>query len=432
MFQGVLIIIFMVVVIILMISGKLPTLYAVPLLAIGIAVIGRLPFRGQDSILDSVIGDGSLRLASSYVAVFIATWLGSVMEKTKISETMIRKAAELGGDKTLLVTILLFLVTVALSSVMSGLGAVIMMGTIVIPILISVGVDKLTSAVIMMLAYGSGEHFGLIKSTYFSDVFKIDVLKTYHYALIVATCSCFASIICILWYYFKNGKKFAFAAPLKVESDEDDVYEIKGFRGAMAMLTPFVPIFVALVLKWPPLPSFLIGLIWALVWTSKGLKKTFNLGARTCYEGFLLGAPCACLMIFIGWLLVAINAGQVREALVPLMSVITPTSPLTFVLFFSILAPFALYRGPFNMYGLGAGIAALMATSGLLTPMMVCVGFMGVSPIQNVSCPTNTSNVWCAGFVEAEVTAITKRQLIFIWAGVTVAIIIGTALHWSN
>jgi hypothetical protein len=435
MLQGILIIVFMVLLIILMVAGKIPTLYAIPLLAIGIAIIGGLPLRGKDSILDTVIQDGSLRLASSYVGVLIATWLGSIMEKTKISETMIRKAAELAGDKTLIVALLLFAVTCALSSTMSGLGAVIMIGTIVIPILISVGVDKFTAGAIMLLAYGTGEHWGLIKANYFADVLKLDVQTTYRYCLIVAACSTIASIVYILWRFLKNGRKFAFAAPVDnmapSDSGDDDAYEIKGWRGGLAMLTPLVPIFVVVAFKWPVIPSFVVAVLWALVWTSKGLRKTFNLGAKTCYEGFLLGAPCAALMIFIGMLLNAINIGSVKDALAPLINAITPTSPITFVLFFILLAPLVLYRGPLNMYGLGAGIAALMSAAGILSPMMVGVGFFGVSALQDTSCPTNTHNVWAAGFVEVDVTAITKRQLLFVWVSAAVAIIIGTTLFWS-
>ena len=67
-----------------------------------------------------------------------------VMEKTRISETMIKKGAELGGDKTLIVTLVLFIIASILFSVVNGLGTVIMVGTIVIPILVSVGVDKFT------------------------------------------------------------------------------------------------------------------------------------------------------------------------------------------------------------------------------------------------------------------------------------------------
>lgn len=81
------------------------------------------------------------------------------------------------------------------------------------------------------------------------------------------------------------------------------------------------------------------------------------------------------------------------------------------------------------MYGLGAGIAALMASLGTIAPMMVCIGFLGVAAVQDTSCPTNTHNVWAAGFVEEDVTQITKAQILWIWAASAAAIVISTLIY---
>lgn len=434
MVQGTLIIAFMVLLIILMVTKKCPTLIAVPALAIGIAVIGGMPLHGGKGgdILKTVINDGSTKLAGSYAAVLVATWLGSIMARTGISETMIRKAAELGGDKTLFIAILLFAVTCALSSAMSGLGAVIMIGTIVIPILISVGVDKFTAAGIMLLAYSCGGQYGLVRANYFAGVFNLEVPAVYNYSLIVAAATSVASIAFILFRYYRNGRKFAFSARVCAAEIEDDheTYELKGFTGLLALLTPFVPIFVVVLFGWPIYPAFLLAIVWGLLWTSKGWRKTCNLAAKTCYEGFLVGAPCAALMIFIGMLLNAISNENVKRSLEPLINTVTPTTAVATAAFFIILTPLVLYRGPLNMYGLGAGIAALMAAAGVLSPMMVCVGFLGVAAIQNAACPTNTHNVWVAGFVEEDVTMITRRLLPYVWAASAAAIVIGTSLYW--
>lgn len=150
MIKGIILIAFMVVIMVLMVTRKVPTLIAIPILAIGIAVIAGVPLTGEESIISTVIQSGAVKLAGSYTACLIATWMSCIMQRTGITENMIRKAAELGGDKTNIVAILLFLVICALSTVMSGLGAVIMMGTIAIPILISVGVEKFTAAAILL------------------------------------------------------------------------------------------------------------------------------------------------------------------------------------------------------------------------------------------------------------------------------------------
>lgn len=186
MIKGIILIAFMVVIMVLMVTRKVPTLIAIPILAIGIAVIAGVPLTGEESIISTVIQSGAVKLAGSYTACLIATWMSCIMQRTGITENMIRKAAELGGDKTNIVAILLFLVICALSTVMSGLGAVIMMGTIAIPILISVGVEKFTAAAILLCAYGAGEHFGMVRATYFAEVFGLEVGQVYHFSVVVA------------------------------------------------------------------------------------------------------------------------------------------------------------------------------------------------------------------------------------------------------
>lgn len=429
MLTGILIIIFMIAIIILMVTRKAPTLIAIPILAIGIAIIAGVPLKGEVSILGTIVQDGAIKLASSYTAVLIATWLSCIMQKTGISEVMIRKAAELGGDKTNIVAILIFIVVCLLSTVMSGLGAVIMMGTIAIPILISVGVDKFTSAALVLLAYGAGEHFGVIRANYFAEVFGLQVNDVYQFSVVVAVCTTVAGFLYVINRLRKNGRKFAFSEPVKQENQEE-IIKLKGIRGTLAMLTPLVPIIVVVAFKWPVIPSFLLAVVWALVFTAHGWSKTCSTAAKTCYDGFLLGAPCAALMFFIGMLLNAINTSYVATALEPVIRTIVPSTPIAFALMFIILTPLVLYRGPLNMYGLGAGIAALMVTLGTISPMIVCVGFLGVAAIQDTSCPTNTHNVWAAGFVEEDVTQITKMQLVWVWAASAIAIIVGTIMYW--
>lgn len=142
MLQGILILLFMLVIMGLMVTRKMPTVLALFVLAVGICLIGGVPAVATDAdgnaigFLQAVIQAGALRLGDPIMVAIFAGWLGMVMEKTRISETMIKKGAELGGDKTLIVTLVLFIIASILFSVVNGLGTVIMVGTIVIPILV--------------------------------------------------------------------------------------------------------------------------------------------------------------------------------------------------------------------------------------------------------------------------------------------------------
>ena len=124
-----------------------------------------------------------------------------------------------------------------------------------------------------------------------------------------------------------------------------------------------------------------------------------------------------------------INQPSVTESLSPLMRVITPSSTLTFVLFFAVLAPLCLYRGPLNLWGLGAGIAALMVSLNVLPINVIMGGFCAVSTMQLLCCPTNTHNVWVCSYTGEEVTSVTKRLLPWIWPVVILGILVTVVLY---
>ena len=76
-----------------------------------------------------------------------------------------------------------------------------------------------------------------------------------------------------------------------------------------------------------------------------------------------------------------------------------------------ILAPLCLYRGPLNLWGLGAGIAALMAGLNILPLNVIMGGFCAVSVMQLLACPTNTHNAWVSSYVGEDVTKVTMTLL---------------------
>lgn len=435
MIQGILILLFMLVVMGLMVTRKMPTVLALFVLAVGICVIGGVPVIATDAegnaagFLQTVIQAGALKLGDAIMVAVFAGWLGMVMEKTKISETMIKKGAELGGDKTLIVTLVLFVVASLLFTTVNGLGTVIMIGTIVIPILVSVGADKFTATAVMLFAYCVGNNANLSNVNSIAAVIGADFDDVFKILAICAVAAFVSGVIFCVIRYRKTGKKYAFSAP--VEAEEEELYQLKGVTGALAMVTPLIPLVLVIGFKFPFISAFMVSIIWACVFTSikAGWKRTMNMLTKTLFDGFSATAPSATLMIGIGMLLLAINQPSVTESLSPLMRVITPSSTLTFVLFFAVLAPLCLYRGPLNLWGLGAGIAALMVSLNVLPINVIMGGFCAVSTMQLLCCPTNTHNVWVCSYTGEEVTSVTKRLLPWIWPVVILGILVTVVLY---
>ena len=65
-------------------------------------------------------------------------------------------------------------------------------------------------------------------------------------------------------------------------------------------------------------------------------------------------------------LVTATTQKAATDILNPIFVAVMPNSFYGVLLLFTVLAPAALYRGPFNMYGMGTGIAAILTSLNFL------------------------------------------------------------------
>ena len=432
MLQGTLIIVAFVIIAALLMTKKIPTLLALPLMAVVICVIAGVPAVGTNADgaaigwLQTVVEAGTVRMGAAIMAVIFGAWLGELMNKTGVTETIIKKSAELGGDRPLIVTLIMSAAVAVLFTTLNGLGSIIMVGSIVLPILISVGVPAMSAACIFLMAFTCGLTFNIANWKSFSGIFSLEIAQIQSFAIYMLVATVIATLILIVVEFKKNGVKFAFSAPV----EETESKQVTGIRGTLAMLTPIIPIVLVAVFKFPVCPAFIAGIIWILIFTSKSFSKAMNLLVKTCYDGITNSGPAVILMIGIGILYLAVTHSMVKEVLNPFLLAVVPQGRIGYIIFFSLLAPLALYRGPMNLFGLGSGIAALVIGLNTLSPLAVMAAFLAAERIQGCGDPTNTQNVWTANFCEVDVNGITKKLLPYLWAVAVVGVVIGAVLYF--
>ena len=112
-----------------------------------------------EDINTTVFNQGPLDFGSTAVNIIFGSWFGRILVETGIAGTIIRKAVELGGDKPGLTTSLLCIVTTAIFTTAYGVGAVIAIGVIVFPILLSLGISKPLAAAAYTMSVGAGLYF---------------------------------------------------------------------------------------------------------------------------------------------------------------------------------------------------------------------------------------------------------------------------------
>jgi H+/gluconate symporter-like permease len=398
----------------LMFTRKMPALLALPSMAILIAFLAQLPI---NDILNNIIGQGAVKLAPVYVAVFMGAMMGRVMMQTGIAEEIIKRAAEFGGERPLIVAFGLMLVTAILFTTLQGLGAIITLGSLVLPIMMSLGIPRKLAATLFLLAFGTGFIFNPILFALYRQLLQLK-----NEEILPPSVSSFAFVlmglmaITVVIYALVAAKRSGEILLMSAVSTEELLKRDKNKKVSfIALFTPIVPLalyfgFNYWGLKLDFTAAFIIGSLFAVLTTDwrNGIKTITS----SAIKGIEDGAPAAILMMGIGMLLNALNLQPIKMALEPLIKALPFSSPIFYVAFFGLLSPLALYRGPLNVFGIGIGLFTIMFGTGVLPPLALLAAIMCVVQVQNVCDPTNTHNVWIANFTGIRVEELTKETIL--------------------
>lgn len=392
----------------LIIAKKLPTLIALPVLGIIVAFIAGVPFMSADpeeqTIMMHVISGGASRMAGTMIAAVFGAMFAKVIYKQGISNTIIRKAAELAGDKPLMISIVLTAATTIIFSAIGGAGAVIMVSTIVIPLMISAGISSTVAASSVLMGISLGGLLNVSNYQFYVDTIgmSMDVVKSSSMILVVV------STILTLAYIVINVRKTAVRSTWAMPTSEFES-KVNDNVNFLALLSPLVPIVLVFIFKLDVIVTLMISTVYAIVTTKP--KQIVQVATSSLVEGIQDVAGVIGLFIGIGILLNGTSANATVALMQPVISAILPTSPVMYIVVFTILSPLALYRGPLNMYGLGSGIANIMLAAGTLSPAAVGMALRSTGIVQGIADPTNSQNVIVADYAKCDVNDILKSTL---------------------
>ena len=78
----------------------------------------------------------------------------------------------------------------------------------------------------------------------------------------------------------------------------------------------------------------------------------------------------------------AVKTPEVVDLMAPLLLHLMPKSPTQCLLFFMILSPLVLYKGPFNLQGMGAGLSAVIISSTSMNPMVLGMALLSLNNLR--------------------------------------------------
>jgi hypothetical protein len=398
----------------LMYLRLLPALLAVPLMALGIAAVAGAGAAG----LESTIADGTVKLAPVIVTVIFGALLSRVTMSTGIAETIVTYAAEFGGDRPAVLALALCAAVAILFTSLTGLGAIIMVGSIVLPIMMTIGVPRKTAATLFLLAFALGYIFNIAQWTFYTKTFGVERAQLQPYALALAGLDLVA-LVAFAVVRFRATRGYATWA---LAPDEPLARKRAPWY---ALLAPVLPIVLYFAVGASPIVAFALAALYGAVTAAP--RKTIPTLVAAAIRGTEDVAPAVILFMGIGMLLVATGLPSVKASLAPIVAAIAPRSWVGYVVLFGLLSPLALYRGPLNLFGVGIAVYTVLAGLGVLPAVTLVAAVMAVVQVQNACDPTNTQNVWVANFTGVSVAEIAKLTLPF-QVGVATAATLAVAL----
>lgn len=447
----------------LMYTRRVSALLALPVMAIVIAVIGGIP---GPEILDKVMTEGSVKLHMAYTTTMFGAVLAELMNRHGIAKALVRWVAEFAGDNPYILGVILTMVTAVLFSTLGGLGAVIMIGTIILPVMLSIGISTGTAGGLYLFGISLGGMFNLANWQLYKDVLKVDQSLIVQFVIPFSFILALAVLIFLavelrsaknikylvggvllgggalagLYQTFKpsqeaqaavvaapwslTGAAIAFAILLVFA-----IYrQTKNDRSLspLALLTPVLPLVLVLACGWGILPAFVAAITYGVLITWQ--KESVMMLTRAIIDGIATVIPAVFLMIGIGMLIAAVSHDKVAGVIAPLVANLVPTTAVPYVVVFTVLTPFALYRGPLSLWGMGSGLVKLIQKVSTLSGQAIMGMLMSVGQVQGICDPTNTHNIWIATYLGTDTIILMRKTIPYAWLCAICGLVLACAL----
>lgn len=369
-------------------------------------VIGGIHYH---TAINKVIEGGAESYAVTALVVIFGSWFGRVLVDTGIAGSIIRKTVELGGDRPLVVTILISIVTSLIFTSTFGVGAVIAIGVIILPILLSLGVPKRVAASAFTLSVGAGMYVNVVlfkQVQLFFPSIKFGP-SWLHFGFIAMAVQIIFIILMLIFNLRPSKLQRAWAATPEVPDAN---------APAISFIVPIVPVVMAIAFGWQPVPAIILAIILAFLLTGSLFKpkKVVSLIQKTLYDGvsdvgLLLG------MLFM-LAMFGKAAGIDAHIFNPLISPVVPHSALILAIVLGVAAPLALFRGPLMLWGAGSATVAIL--SGLhIFPPIVLLPLVYIPTISMAisADATQSWNLWAINYNKLTVKEFLRTGVFWAW-----------------
>lgn len=383
--------------------------------------------------LNQVYSDGPIGYGQTTTIIIFASWFGRVIVDTGIAKALIRKVVELSGNKQLITVLAVSIVSALIFTSVFGPGSVMAIGAIILPILLSIGVSKKIAVGSFLFSVAAGMYVnsgyytqfsghGLFEVLWGVEGFENDFLLFSWLAFLVHVVIMVGFIL--FNYWMAKGKVKAWAM-----EDDGETQEVSNW----SFIVPFIPIVFALIIAlinlfapelklttFAPILLFVVAIFFGLLLTGnlKTYKKALESTQKTLFNGI------SDVALLIGMLLVMnmfstaasnLAAPIFQSALGGALDWVNDKAWIVVVAAI-VLAPLALFRGPFMIWGSGIALASVLsAVIPATSPLLLVLFYVQPVAITADSCPTQSWGMWALSYAKYEPNTYIKTDLPWGW-----------------
>lgn len=381
----------------LIITKKVEFVRALPAFGIVTAILAGTPITGSEySIADYVIAKGATTLAEPMFIYILSVMLAIFIVEFKLDESINHLCLKYLQNNLKGILWVVAILTIIVSSIITNFSSIILIAIIFMPILLKIGFNKQGSVVLLLLSNAIGSCLNSGYHILYANLlsWNIDKVKDFYYIMAVV------GVIALVFYIFLNSKYVK-----DIESIDYEQKNIKvNWQGLCIIFIPFIAVFGFKL-------NIETGLILALSYgfLAMGSKQPFMDMLELLKVSIYKSTRVIILLSSVGIFMHAVKTPEVVDLMAPLLLHLMPKSPTQCLLFFTILSPLVLYKGPFNLQGMGAGLSAVIISSTSMNPMVLGMALLSLNNLRKMMDPLDVQNIALMQYVDVDTNLVIKK-----------------------
>lgn len=381
----------------LIIVRKIEFVRALPAFGIITALLAGVPITGSgENIADFVIVDGVINLAEPMFIYVLSMMFADFILKYGIKDELDYLCRYYLAERPQWTVWFITVLTVLFSAVIMHIGAIMLSAILFVPLLLKAGLNKQSAVALLLLATGLGSCLNPGYHLLYAGLLNLDIGSVKEFYYIMA----FLCVIAIMVYISLNSKAI------------NPVFRQKAVKRRIdfkLLCMVIMPVIFVLVLKINIECSLILTLSYGFL--AIGAKRPFMNLLFSLQEAISKSVDVIVLLSAVGIFMHAVKTQAVVDLMAPLLLCLMPKTATECLLFFTILTPLVLYKGPFNMQGMGAGLSSVIMASTTFNPMVLGMALLSLNTLRKIMDPIEVQNIAVMQYVQVDNNLVIKKVL---------------------